>query len=394
MSEPALAYSHQRIILLLNLQIGYCRRAIRGIAAFASKKKWLLEELPATTESVALFTQIAPAGVIAHVLDKDFGQILERVDCPVVSISSNQEELNLPSIDADQAAVGRLAAEYFWELGYRAFAYFGSATASFSMQRERGYSDFLESHGIAVRTNHIDYTLRAPFERNVVNAPDSIGEWLADLPKPIAMLCSNDEHAHMISSICQIRGYAIPDEISVLGVDNDETFCSLSSPSLSSVDNPGEEIGYRAAIMLDEMIQNGGVASSQRIQPIHIIERASTQRFASEDEEITAILSIIERNLRDPTLSVETIAEKADCSRRSLERKISRKLGMTVLNIIHRSRVGKAKSLLRDTTIPLTTIASECGFSNYRRLGVVFQSITNMAPSDFRKFYEFDRVGG
>lgn len=129
---------HHRIALMLNLQIGYCRRAIMGIAAYGRERFWLLEDMPAQFDSIALVKESSPDGIIAHVLDDRLGRALERLNVPVVNLSSNQINLKLPTIDADQNAVGKMAAEYYWELGYQHYAYFGSASAAFSRERERG----------------------------------------------------------------------------------------------------------------------------------------------------------------------------------------------------------------------------------------------------------------
>ena len=125
-----------------------------------------------------------------------------------------------------------MAAKYFFELGYRQCVFFGSASAAFSRQREEAFRHSLDAKKIHFSAAHIDYTLRPPFEDRMKQAEESVRQWLVELPKPIAVFCSNDEHARMLSSLCQIGGIAVPDEVALLGVDNDETMCLLSSPPL------------------------------------------------------------------------------------------------------------------------------------------------------------------
>ena len=387
------SHKHHRIALMLNLQIGYCRRAIMGIAAYGREQFWLLEDMPSQIDSIALVKESAPDGIIAHVLDDRLGRALERLRVPVVNLSSNQVNLKLPTIDADQNAVGKMAADYYWELGYQHFAYFGSASAAFSKEREEGYRRTLQRMKVSFDAMYLDYNLRPPFERDLQRAEESVTRWLEKLPKPVAIFCSNDEHSRLLSSLCQVGGIPVPESIAILGVDNDETMCLLSSPPLSSVDNPAEQIGFRAAAMLDRMITGGTKkTSSERVPPLCLIERASTERFAAEDPLTRKAIAFIERNLKNPKFSVSTVAEHVGLSRRSLERTFAKQLGITVLGATQRARVRNAKSLLRTSTLPINLIATECGFSNHRRFGIVFRASTNMTPSAFRNYYDFDKL--
>ncbi len=384
---------HPRIALLLNLQIGYCRRAIMGIAAYGRDQCWLLEDMPAHTDSVASVRDLSPDGIIAHVLDDRLGHELEALKIPVVNLSSNQVNLQLPTIDADQRAVGEMAADYYWDLGYQHYAYFGSATAAFSREREDGYRDRLSERKVSVDTMYLDYTLRPPFARDLQHAEESLSRWLQQLPKPAAIFCSNDEHSRLLSSLCQVEGIPVPEGVALLGVDNDETMCLLSSPPLSSVDNPAEQIGFRAAAMLDKMVrQKTRKIPSERVPPLHLIERASTERFAAEDPVTHKAITFIERNLKNPNFSVTAVAEHVGTSRRSLERTFSKQLGITVLAATQRARIRRAKTLLRNSTLPITLVALECGFSNHRRFGIVFRASTNLTPSEFRNYYDFDQL--
>ncbi len=384
---------HLRIALLLNLQIGYCRRAIMGIAAYGRERSWLLEEMPAHTDSVQSFRESPPDGIIAHVLDDPLGVDLQSLDLPLVNLSSNQINLSIPTIDADQMAVGKMAADYFWGLGYQHYAFFGSASAAFSREREEGYRQGLQQAKVRVASKYLDYTLRPPYERALQRAEESIRQWLKELPKPVAVFCSNDEHARMLSSLCQLSDLSVPDSVAILGVDNDETMCLLSSPPLSSVDNPAEQIGFRAAAMLEQMIvQKNKYVPSERVRPLCLVERASTERFAAEDPLTTRAIGFIEKNLKNPSFSVDAVAAHLGLSRRSLERAFTKQLGITVLAATQRARIRKAKHLLRDSDLPIKLIAIECGFSNHRRFGIVFRALTTLTPTQFRNYYEVDRL--
>lgn len=361
-----------------------------GIAAFARTRGWLLEEMSASNASLKSIRQSRPDGIIAHILDAGMGRQIEKLNIPAVNLSSTQTTLKLPSIDADQHIVGALAAEYFLDRGYQHYAFFGSPTAAFSKERENGYIQALEDCHKDIQRMYLDYTLRPPYEPDLLRGEESVCHWLEKLPKPVAIFCSNDEHARIISSLCQITGLNVPDQVAILGVDNDETMCLLASPPISSIDNPAEKIGYRGATMLDEMMtKSKRQVPNERISPLCIIERTSTNRFASEDPISMKAISYIERNFKHPTFSVQAVAEHVGCSRRSLERLFHKELGMTVLSAIQRAKIRRAKSLLRNNDIQIQLIAYECGFSNHRRFGIVFKAETKMTPSEFRAYYSF-----
>ncbi len=385
-------FQHKRVALLLNLQIGYCRRAVTGISAYAAKKHWLLEEMPASEAARSRLMLSQPHGIIGHVLDEPVAEMLKQTGRPVVSISSTITDLPFPTIDVDHHSVGRLAAEHLLELGYRTFAFLGSAKAGFSLEREAGFSTELSKRGFKVESHHAEYVLRPPFDQYTVDSEEQTRLWLDKLEKPVGVLCSNDEHARMLSFLCQASGIHVPRDVALLGVDNDETICGLCCPPISSVDNPAEEIGYRAAHLLDAA-DRGQIEGHSResVQPIHIVERQSTDRLATENPVIRSAITYIRRNLRETGLSVRDVAEHARISRRKLERTFSEVLGTTVLSTIHRYRTRRAKHLLFSTDLSVATVASECGYANHRRLAMILKSHTGMTPVEFRNRCRFDQ---
>ena len=365
-----------------------------GIASYANGVGWLLEEMPATPEALKQLEGSRCDGVIAHVLDENFLKALDESGRSTVSVSSSMAPLPFPAVDVDHLAVGRLAAEYFLKLRSQDFAFFGSAIAGFSKEREKGFREVVEDHGFEVRSAYSEYRLRPPYDQFSREAEEELKGWILDLPKPISILCSNDEHARILSFLCQSSGIAVPEEVSLLGVDNDQVICALCSPPISSVDNPAEEIGYRSAEILDRLFKGklGGLGRIS-VSPAHVVERQSTDRLAVDDPVVRKANSFIKRNLREVSLGVEDVADHISVSRRSLERVFSKVLGATVLEVIHRYRIRRAKTLLYQTDLAITTIASECGFSNHRRFAIVFKSYANLNPSQYRQLCRFSGKG-
>ena len=384
-----------RIALALNLQTGYCRRAVMGIALAAQRFDWVLGEFKAEKDTLDVIKSWQPTGVIGHILEPEFGRVLMDLGIPLVNISSSvADELPIPCVDSDHASVGKLAARYFWDSGTRNFAFFGSHKASFSIDRERGYREFLEKVNAPVSAFYSDYTIRPPFEKDVATSRQQLSQWASSLPTPTGVFCSNDEHARLLGLVAAELGIEVPAQLQLLGVDNDKTICHLSNPPLSSVDNPAEEIGYRAAMMMVDMIkQPGRRPDNQQVEAIRIISRKSTDRFAIKDSSLRRALRYIERNLAREELSVDRVARESGLSRRSLERKFNAVFDSTVLGVIHRLRIEKAQQLLRDTDLSVHHIAIDCGFSNHRRFGIVFKKLTGLLPLGYRNYYESDSRG-
>lgn len=389
----------KRVAILLNLQTGKCRRAILGIAAYAEPRAWRLQEAAAETAALRELAKWHADGVIAHVLDRSLADELAKLSIPVVSISDAVIDSPLTSIDSDHGVVGEMAAQYFLRRGYRHFGFFGASTTVYSVQRQSAFVKTIRQEGREVSIHHAGYAIRPPRRRRWDQSEEKLLEWLSGLPRPVAIFCSNDEHARELAGQVEWmrqEGRAacrVPDDVAILGVDNDETQCLLASPSLSSVDNPAEEIGYRAAGMLEERMA-GGRRTVEKIgvPVIRIVERRSTEAFAFEDPRVRRSVEFIRRKIGNASISVDAVAAAAGMSRRSLERWFKNETGLTIVQVTNRLRVEKAMRELRESKLPMDRLAEHCGFGNYRRMGVVFKQLVGMPPGEYRRFYRVDKL--
>jgi LacI family transcriptional regulator len=215
-----------------------------------------------------------------------------------------------------------------------------------------------------------------------VNA--QVRRWLAGLTKPVAVLADHDVAAHALADMCQILGLHVPDEVAILGVDNDELECQLAFPPISSVAIPAQRIGFEAARLLDRML------SSQRVPrgpvylpPVRVVTRHSTSLFAVDEPIVVAALHYIRNHLAQP-LRVGAIAAQVAVRRRVLEQKCRALLGRSVLDEIHRVRVERAKELLADTDLRVAEVSQQSGFSTPQRMATVFRQVTGLAPGAYR----------
>jgi LacI family transcriptional regulator len=384
----------RRIALLLGQDLGYCRGVLRGIQTYALQKAdWVLRDGPPEEAILAPLREWKPHGVIAHLFSEDMARALTGLRRPVVNVTSTLAWWTGPLVDVDHQQVGRLAAEHFLERGFRSFGYFGSAWTGFSRQREQGFRARLETSGFAVSSCYAEYLPRPPVSASWQGVDHAIRNWLNALPKPVAVLASNDIPARHLAEMCRQMGLRIPDQVALLGVDNDELECRLTSPPLSSVENPSERIGYEAARLLDRLM--GATPPTElriSIPAPAVVTRQSTDTLAVEDQDMGRAMAFI-REHACGGLSVSEVADHIALSRRMLERRFRQLLGRSVLQEIRNVRIGRARELLLKTDLPMPEIARRCGFSSPQRLAVVFGKIVGEVPTAFRRRGRMDPSG-
>ena len=380
------AGSKRRIAVLLNHELGFCRRVMSGILRFAEERPgWIFRDGPPDAALLNALQNWKPDGIIAHLHDGQFAAGLERIGCPVVSTTATLDRLELPVVDVDHLEVGREAGRYFLGRGFRKFAYYGSRSARFSRDREVGFREQVAAGGFEVKSLHADF-LPKPGAAEIWRATGGRVEgWLKKLEKPVAVFCSNDLPARRIAEVCAQLGLRVPAEVAILGVDNDTSECRLAYPQLSSIDTPAEQIGYRAAGFLSDLM-DGKKSGESRIflPPGFVVTRASTDRWASEDVVVQRAMKLIRQAVSDG-LRVETVARKAGVSRRKLERLFRKELRRSVLSAIHEARLGVARELLATTRLSISEVAGRAGFHNSKRFGAVFKKELGLSPKVFRE---------
>lgn len=374
-----------RIALVMGQDIAYSRNVMRGVQAFAqAKPNWILRDGPLARHVIRAVKEWSPHGVIAHLYDRKLSEAIGELGVPLVNTTNTLTDLNHPLVEADHEAVGAMAADYFLGRGFRHFGFFGSRTAGFSIEREAGFRSALLTAGHELSACHAEYLPRPSASASWVTIDSRVRAWLAELPKPVAILSSNDVPARELADICRQLGFDVPNQVSLLGVDNDELECNLSTPPLSSVVLPAQRIGFEAASQLERLMRGERLAELRYyLPPVRIESRLSTDTLAIEDDDLRAALAFI-RRVAHEDLDVSAVCTHVAISRRLLERKFRSLLGGSILQEIRRTRVDIAKRLLAETDLPLPGVAKRSGFSGARRLAVVFREELSTTPSAFR----------
>jgi LacI family transcriptional regulator len=376
----------RRIALCMGQDVGFCRDLIRGIRAYAiDKTDWVFQNGPPESSVIHAFRQWKPHGIIAQLLTAELAAQVLRLRKPVVDTSCSVPRLRAPVVDVDHQAVGRLAAEHFLERGYRHFGFFGSDWAHYSKLRESSFRLRLAEAGHAVSACYVEYLLRLPALMESKRAAGRVRRWLEELPKPVAILAANDIPARELADACRRIGLRVPDDVALLGVDNDDLECGLTWPPLSSVATPSRRIGYEAARLLDDLMAGkppprGGVF----LPPAGVVTRQSTDTLAIHDAAVVAALHFIRSRAADG-IRVGDVAAHAAAGRRTLEYKFRELVGHTILEEIRRVRVQRVKQLLSDTDSAMPAVARRSGFATPQRMSVVFRQVTGLTPSAYRQ---------
>ncbi len=364
----------------------FCRDVLGGIRIYAMHRKpWVFRNGPPRLEMIRPLREWKPHGIIAHLFDEQVARAVLRLRRPVVDIACTLPKLKIPTVDVDHTAVGRMAAEHFLDRGFRRFGFFGSSRARYAIAREASFRQRLAEAGFEVSSCHVEYVPQLPTAASWRRIDNQVLRWLKRLPKPVAVLASNDVPARDLTDMCRRLALRVPDNVAVLGIDNDEVECGLSSPPLSSVAIPMERIGCAAAELLDRLMA-GKAAPTETVflPPVRVVARQSTDMLAIDNPAVSAALSYIRKHAAEG-VSVRATVNRTAQGRRSLECRFRDLVGRTMLQEIHRVQVEIAKGLLAETNLAMPAIARRAGFVNAARLCVVFRRVTGLPPTAYRQ---------
>jgi LacI family transcriptional regulator len=368
-----------------------------GIAEYTHKKgDWQLIIWPDNSrESLSFLKQRGCKGAFVSTQTARQAKELLQIGIPVIAISTLQKMLALPFISANSEQVAKLACEYFLKKKFRNFAFFGLTEARWSRERMEYFSAYLSRAGheihvfkkeqIPITKDFISF-VKLWIDTTLTQRQQELVKWLKQLPKPIAILASCDILACHLSNAVKEADLSIPDEIAILGIDNDQTMCNICDPPLSSIALNYKKAGYSAAKLLERIISGQTSMRGQRIdiEPTHVETRGSTDIFAIDDPDVIQALKYIKKNSNKP-LQVNEVASQVYISERSLQSKFQKMLGRSVHEEITHAHLEIAKAMLVETSLPIDEIASRSGFhytSNMRR---AFKQFTGLLPQKYRQ---------
>lgn len=365
--------------------LDHCRGVLRGVRRYAEGKPgWAFAQAEADPRAAAALRKLAPAGLIAYVCARPLAAALRRFDGPVVNVCGALADLPFPAVGIDNAAVGRVAADHFLERGLRHFAFLGHGGFAFSTRRRAGFVERLAEIG------HQVAEFLAPsggdFQPNgrPLGPPDRLAAWLRERPTPCGLFACNDIWGGYATEVGRLAGVAIPDEVAVVGVDDDDLLCELARPRLSSVRVPSERIGFEAAALLDRIL--AGRADSRPpalFPPNGVAARQSSDLLAVEDAVVRSLLGRV-RAARSTPVGAGALVRGLTVSRRSAERRFRAVVGRGIAEELRRVRVEYAKELLTETALSVADVAQRAGFATPQRFAVAFRRAIGTTPTGYR----------
>jgi LacI family transcriptional regulator len=372
------------VLLFVETSREFGRGLLHGIARYSRLHgPWRVYRWPgALDSSLPEWKSLQIDGAIVR--DVKVVERLARSGIPVIFAQHNRESYApFPSIITESASIGAMAAEHFLDRGFRNFAYCGLNEFAWSRGRAQYFRQRLEQAGFEVGLYRPPKSKKG---RAIRNEQSHIADWIKQLPKPVAMMCCNDDRALLVIEACKLADCSVPDDVAVLGVDDDVLVCDLADPPISSIALNTEGAGYEAARLLDQLMKGGAAMTGQVIPvpPTHIVTRMSTDMLAVTDPDMAAALGFIRRNA-NRLIQVDNVVEATTASRRVLEKRFKAILHRSVHQEIRRIRVNNIVRLLVGTDLSVADIAAHCGFDGVEHIARYFRKETGVSLREYRK---------
>lgn len=380
----------KKVALLIETSTSYGRTLIRGIVQYANvASSWVFYNEPrGLMDKLPKLQEWGFDGIIMRDTPENM-PLLDMKIPTIVSIRYERAVEGVPNIISDCEKIGSVAAKYLADKQYKHFAYCGFDEMPWSKEREVAFSNSIPQGSFL--SIYRKRNLNCDYNQEL----SEIVQWLKLLPKPVAILSCNDVRGSNVVEACKLAGLRVPQEISILGVNNDDMICDMTSPSLSSISLDIFRAGYEAAKCLDRMMRNKQAnLNNIMIEPEAVITRQSTDIFAIEDSDIAAAMHYISQNSKK-MIQVDDVAAHVGLNRRSLERRFRQVLGKTVHEQIKQVRIDLMSRFLAETDVPVSEIAYGMGFDDINHVSRYFRSAKGVSPLKYRKrFSKTNPAGG
>ena len=382
----------RQVAVLIDFSRSYGRGLLSGVAKFVREHhEWSVqsEEWRWIDATPAWFRNWKGDGAIAWVETPELAAIVNGLRVPTVDVRGSLPDCGLPLIATENRLVSSLAAEHLTQRGFRHYAFCGFVGANYSDQRSRLFKECVNRAGF-------DCTIYDPpessreaqimeLEKRGLLFQGHLARWLKSLPKPVGIMACNDIRGHQVVNACRRLDLTVPEEVAVVGVDNDTIFCELSDPPLTSVALDTLRIGYHAAALLERMMDGGKPPDKPvLIPPLEIVSRRSSDVLAMSDRQLAVGARFMREHVFE-SITTNEMARAAGMSRRVFERRFLVQVGRSPKAEVLRLRLERAKDLLTATDWNLAQIAERTGFRYSEYLHTVFSQKVGMTPGEFRR---------
>lgn len=375
----------RRVAIVMNLEHALKRHqeVFAGAYRYARQRGWQVDTMPFSEQILAAGRgHRSYDGIIARV-DRRLASFARSAGVPLVNVWYSSPVRNLPLVHVDHDRVGAMAAEHLQARGFRRFAFVGYGSVRASLDLEKAFRRALGEAAASFDrfTTGLNFThspdIFSRFER-------SLWAWLDTMRRPVGIFVADDGLARHFVNAALVRGIEVPGELAVVGTFNDEPFCLLSEPTISSIDYGFDRVGYRAARCLDDLMNDKTAPSLPVVlPPKELIPRDSTDVFASDDELVARALRFISDNCHKP-INVSDVVAKLKVCGRTLARRFKKARGCRPIDELIRMRITRAKRLLQEGDASIKQVAEQCGFSSGSQFILAFRRVEEMTPGEFR----------
>jgi LacI family transcriptional regulator len=378
--------SRPSVALLIETSNAYARGLLEGIVAYIREHRPWSIHLPEQGRGDSPPDWLARwrgNGIIARIENADIARAVTKARLPVVDVSAARLVPGVAWVETDDRAIAQLAVDHFLERGFRQLAFCGDSAFNWSNWRRDHFVRILAARGLACHV--FDFSPGTARRESRSRQQRRLADWIRKLPKPIGVMACYDIRAQQLLDVCREIDVAVPDDVAVIGVDNDELLCDLSSPPLTSVIPNAVRTGYEAAALLDRLMAGKPVAPEPHlIEPLGIAVRQSTDVLAMEDRDVAAAVRFIREHACD-RINVADVLKAVPLSRRVLESRFRARLGRTPHDEILRLKLERVKQLLLETELSIAAIAERAGFEHSEYLSATFKQHFGQSPSVYRR---------
>ncbi len=383
----------RQVVLNLDSTATYARDLIRGIAQYSIQAgPWIFYREPdLAAKGIDELRNLKADGLVASALGSRAAYIVLELGLPLVIFVENPNDPELEhisTISTSDTEIGQMAASHLLGLGLSRFGFYGCTNEHWSNERRRGFAEHLGEyeHRVAV----MSHPLKS--EKTRYDEVLEISRWVDGLEKPVGIMACNDIAGQHVLQACKVIGANVPEEVAVIGVDNDDLICDLTDPPMSSIALDSKQAGYRAAKVLDGLMQNRENTRNRIfIRPTQVVTRHSTDVVAVEDKQVAAAIQFIRKH-SNRLIGVNDVCDEVSISRRQLERKFRKALKRSINHEIRIHRAQQVVNMLVRTNLTLSQIAENLEFNGLHHMGRLFKSIKGITPVEYRKKYVMNPI--
>lgn len=373
------------VAVIVETSNSYARGILRGIHDYAKSRRWTLyltehgrHEIDESFAGDWKFD-----GIIARIETDSMARIVTAMGVPTVDVSAARLVQGIPWVETDDEAIAQLALAHLRDCGLQNFAFFGDPFYNWSIWRQQAFERILGRSDL-LKSRIFNLPARKEPRVRWWTQREAIRTWLDSLPKPVGIFACYDGCGQQLLEICRYYDIAVPNDVAIVGVDNDELLCEITTPTMSSVVPNAFRTGVYAAEILDHLLRGEKLAGRKHsIEPLGVRKRVSTDVLAVGDRHVAEAVAFIRRHAHD-NIGVEDLLGAIPLSRRVLEARFRKALNRTPHQEILRVRTNAVRELLLETDMSLSEISEAVGIEHPEYLSVFFKKETGLTPREYR----------